>query len=118
MAKGNSKGILRDRLVRQAIKDMNGAPFVAGDLLDKMTYSRNMPTVREVGGVLSQLKRSGEVIYMGEVGSRVGRELLEAAGLTQHGVRKTGFYIAADSPNAPRNDNDDATADLPSDDEE
>ena len=118
MAKGNSKGVLRDRLVRQAIKDMNGAPFVAGDLLDKMTYSRNMPTVREVGAVINQLKRAGEVIYLGEAGSLVGRELLEAAGLTQHGVRKTGLYIAADSPNAPRNDHDNETNDLPANDEE
>ena len=118
MAKGNSKGVLRDRLVRQAIKDMNGAPFVAGDLLDKMTYSRNMPTVREVGSVITQMKRAGEVIYLGEAGSRVGRELLEAAGLTQHGVRKTGLYIAADSPNAPRNDHDNDTTNLPANDEE
>lgn len=118
MASGNSKGILRDRLVRQAIKDMKGAPFTAGDLLDLMAYSRNMPTVREVGGVLSQMKRRGEVIYVGEAGSRVGRELLEAAGLTQHGVRKTGLYISADSPNAPRNDNDDEANGLPANDEE
>jgi hypothetical protein len=118
MARGNSKGILRDRLVREAITAMNGAPFTAGDLLDHMTYSRNMPSVREVGGVLSQLKRSGEVIYVGETGSRVGRELLEAAGLTQHGVRKTALYIAADAPNAPRNDHDDETNGLPANDEE
>ncbi len=115
MARGNSKGVLRDRLVKQAVKDMDGAPFTAGDLLDKMSYSRNMPSVREVGMVLSKMKRKGEVIYLGEAGARIGREMLEAAGLTQHGVRKTGLYISADAPNSPRNNNDD---DLPSNDEE
>lgn len=94
MAKGGSKGLLRDKRVRAAIADMNGEPFTASDLLDTMPYSRNMPTVREVGAVIGKMKRAGEVKYLGEAGTMQSRKMLEAAGLTQQGVRKTGLYIA------------------------
>ena len=94
MAKGNSKGLLRDRRIYAAIADMNGEPFTASDLLDIMPYSRNMPTVREVGAVIGKMKRAGEVKYLGEAGTMQSRKMLEAAGLTQQGVRKTGLYIA------------------------
>lgn len=72
-------------------------PFTAGDLIDRLkTKYKNFPSVREVGMVLSSMKRTGEVIYLGEEGALQSRRLLEQAGLTQQGVRKVALYIKDD----------------------
>ena len=85
MARGNSKGIRRDAFTKAAIEAMEGEPFTASDLIEKIkeTGKRNTPSVREVGMVLAKMKRLETIRYIGE-----------AAGLTQTGVRKTALYIA------------------------
>lgn len=100
MARGNSKGIRRDKMVNDAIATLDGEPFTASDLLDIIEKtSKRAPSVREIGMVLSKKKRLEEIRYIGEVGTRQNREMLEAAGLTQHGVRKTALYV--DGPPLP-----------------
>ena len=99
MARGNSKGKRRleqMRWARERFHDEDGNPtaFNAGDLIDMFkTKYKNFPSVREVGMVLSSMKRTGEVIYLGEQGALQSRRLLEQAGLTQMGVRKVALYI-------------------------
>lgn len=81
-------------------EDGNPSPFTAGDLIDMMkTKYKTFPSVREVGMVLSKMKRLEEVIYLGEEGALQSRRLLEQAGLTQQGVRKVALYIKADETN-------------------
>jgi|TARA_R110001583_G_scaffold32058_6_gene109580 hypothetical protein len=96
MARGNSKGIRRDAFTKAAIEAMEGEPFTASDLIEKIkeTGKRNTPSVREVGMVLAKMKRLETIRYLGEVGANQNRRMLEAAGLTQTGVRKTALYIA------------------------
>lgn len=99
MARGNSKGIRRDKLVTDAIDLMKGEPFTASDIMDTIkTLTSRAPSVREIGMVLSKKKRLEEIRYIGEVGTKGNREMLEAAGLTQAGVRKSGLYIAGAPP--------------------
>tara|TARA_R110002096_G_scaffold11082_4_gene41411 strand:+ start:428 stop:781 length:354 start_codon:yes stop_codon:yes gene_type:complete len=99
MARGNSKGIRRDKMVDDAIASLKDEPFTASDLLVIIQKtSKRAPSVREIGMVLSKKKRLGEIWYIGEVGTRQNREMLEAAGLTQHGVRKTGLYVGTPPP--------------------
>ena len=102
MARGNSKGVRRNKMTRWAIeqhRDEDGKPipFNATDLITILkTKYKSFPTVREVGMVLSSMKRTGEVIYLGEQGALQSRRLLEQAGLTQMGVRKVALYIKDD----------------------
>jgi hypothetical protein len=89
-------------MIRWAIehfRDENGDPtgFTAADIIDMLkTKYKNFPSVREVGMVLGSMKRTGEVIYLGEEGALQSRRLLEQAGLTQMGVRKVALYIKDD----------------------
>lgn len=105
MARGNSKGVQRNKMTRWAMeqsRDENGKPepFTATDLITILkTKYKSIPTVREVGMVLSAMKRTGEVIYLGEQGALQSRRLLEQAGLTQQGVRKVALYIKDDDWN-------------------
>lgn len=102
MARGNSKGIRRNNMTRWAIEqhrdgDGKPTPFTAGDLIDMLKNKyKNFPSVREIGMVLGSMKRTGEVIYLGEEGALQSRRLLDQAGLTQMGVRKVALYIKDD----------------------
>lgn len=91
MARGNSKGIRRNKLVDEAISKMKGEPFTASDLLMKFTGSRT-PSVREVGARLGALERSGVLRSLGQEATLLHRQMAEEAGLTQMGLRKTTLY--------------------------
>lgn len=78
-----------------AIVQHKGEPFTSGDLIDMMkTKWKSIPSVREVGMVLSQLEKKGLIKYLGEEASLQSRRMLEQAGLTQHGLRKVSLYVA------------------------
>lgn len=95
MARGNSKGKRRMDYTMWAIAQHKGEPFTSGDLIDMMkTKWKSIPSVREVGMVLSQLEKKGLVKYLGEEASLQSRRMLEQAGLTQHGLRKVALYVA------------------------
>jgi hypothetical protein len=98
MARGNSKGIRRNKLVDEAISNMKGEPFTASDLLMTFTGSRT-PSVREVGARLGALERAGVLISLGQEATLLHRQMAEAAGLTQMGLRKTTLYQQAPPSN-------------------
>jgi hypothetical protein len=95
MARGASKGIWRNKIVRRAVEGMEGNPFTASDLIDWMMNEKvkNKPAIREVGMVLRVMVKEGTLTNLGQEGSLLGRQLLEQAGLTQSGVRKVTLYI-------------------------
>jgi len=96
MARGNSKGIVRARLIETALKRINKA-FTASDILDAMydmnPRPKNMPSIREVGAALRMYVANGEIIELGKAVPNKYRDMVEAAGLWQRGLRKTKLYI-------------------------
>jgi len=96
MAKGNSKGILRARLVQQALDKIDGS-FTASDVLTTIDEfdprPRNIPSIREIGAVLKNWVTSGDIVELGKAVPNKYRDMVEAAGLWQRGLRKTKLYI-------------------------
>lgn len=96
MARGNSKGIVRERLIASSLDRINTA-FTASDILDTMydmePRPKNMPSIREVGATLRGFVAKGEIIELGKAVPNKYRDMVEAAGLWQRGLRKTKLYI-------------------------
>jgi len=96
MAKGNSKGIVTRRNIGKALQKINGA-FTASDVLDEIDLlkprPRNIPSIREIGAVLKNWVTSGDIVELGKAVPNKYREMVEAAGLWQRGLRKTKLYI-------------------------
>jgi len=96
MARGNSKGIVRAKLIATSLERINKA-FTASDILDAMydmnPRPKNIPSIREVGAALRVFVASGQIIELGKAVPNKYRDMVEAAGLWQRGLRKTKLYI-------------------------